>query len=194
MNTGQMMLVIGAFAMLSILALSFNSTMFGSLKLGLEMEATLNALSIGQSMMDEILAKNFDEKTTGTARAYQYTDVTVPASLGPDGGTEPINYIDSSYTSGGTFYDFASKGKFDDVDDYHLYKRKVLDPRLGYFFVYDTIKYCSEYTPQNDTTSATFYKKIIIVVTHPNLPTQNDTAHTSLPIILKDISIYRRYF
>lgn len=189
-----MMLVIGAFAMLSILALSFNSTMFGSLKLGLEMEATLNALSIGQSMMDEILTKSFDEKTIGATRAYTPSDVTVPASLGPDGGTEPINYVDSSYTSGGTFHDFASKGKFNDVDDYKLYKRKVKDPRLGYFFVYDTVKYCSEYTPENDTTSATFYKKIIVVVTHPNLPSQSDTAHTTLPIILRDIAIYRRYF
>lgn len=194
MNTGQMMLVIGAFAMLSILALSFNSTMFGSLKLGLEMEATLNALSIGQSMMDEILSKNFDEKTTGAVRAYTYADVTVAGSLGSEGAGETISYVDSSYSSGGTFYDFASKSKFDDVDDYHLYKRKVLDARLGYFFVYDTIKYCSEYNPVNDTTSATFYKIITIVVTHPNLPTQSDTAHTSLPIILKDIAIYRRYF
>ncbi|MBI3585849.1 MAG: hypothetical protein HY088_01805 [Ignavibacteriales bacterium] len=193
MNTGQMMLVIGAFAMLSILALSFNSTMFGSLKLGLEMEATLNALSIGQSMMDEILAKDFDQKTTGGAKAFNYSDVTVPASLGSDGG-EAISYTDSSYTLSGTFHDFASKSKFNDVDDYHLYKRKVKDPRLGYFFVYDTVKYCSEYTPANDTTSATFYKKIVVVVTHPNLPTLNDTAHTTVPIILKDIAIYRRYF
>ncbi len=63
MNTGQVMFIHGAFAMLSMLALNVNRTMIGSLVLGLEMEATLNAFSIGQSMLDEVMQKNFDEKT-----------------------------------------------------------------------------------------------------------------------------------
>lgn len=192
MNTGQMMLVIGAFSMLSILALSFNRTMYTSLQLGLEMQATLNALAIGQSMMDEILTKEFDEKTTDGKIAYEYGDVTSPGSLGPD-GSEVISGYDTSFTSGTVFTDFKSKSQFDDVDDYHLYTRKVYDPRLGYFEIVDTIGYISEFEPTRDTTAQTFYKKIVVVVTHPNLPKALDTNKTQ-PIILRDIAIYRRYF
>ncbi len=192
MNTGQIMFILGAFAMLSMLALNVNRTMVGSLVLGLEMEATLNALSIGQSMLDEVMQKNFDEKTIGKV-AYTYTDITQPSNLGPESG-ESITGFDSAYTSGGTFHDFQSKLKFDDVDDYKGYTRKVWDSRLGYFEVTDSIKYVSETSPNTTSSSATFYKVIVVVVRHPNLPKSTDTSATSLPIILRDVSVYRQYF
>lgn len=192
MNTGQIMFILGAFAMLSILALSLNRTMSGSVVFGLEMEATLNALSVGQSMMDEIMQRNFDHKTISKV-AYGYSDVTSYGSLGPEGG-ETIAGIDSAYTSGGVFHDFQSKSKFNDVDDYNLYHRRVFDPLLGYFDVVDSIKYVSEFTPNRDTTSATFYKRIVVVVTHPNLHRGTDTSSTTLPVILRDIAVYRQYF
>jgi hypothetical protein len=192
MNSGQIMFVLGAFALLSILTLSFNRTMYGSLVLGLEMEATLNALSIGQSMIDEIMQKTFDEKTIDRV-AYAYSDVTPNSSLGPESG-EAISGIDSAYTSGGVFHDYQSRSKFDDVDDYKSYHRRVWDPRLGWFDVVDSIMYVSEYTPNKDTTSATFYKKIVVVVRHPNLPRASDRDTASLPIILRDVSVYRQYF
>jgi hypothetical protein len=193
MNTGQMMLVIGAFAMLSMLALALNRTMFNSLVLGLEMEATLNALSIGQSMLDEIESKQFDEKVTGTTIVYSYSGMTAPNSLGQDGG-ETVPGIDSAYYVGSTFHDFQSKTKFDDVDDYHLYHRRVYDPRMGYFDVIDSVRYVSEFAPNRDTTSQTYYKRLVVVVRHPNLPRQSDTSSTTLPVIVRDIAIYRQYF
>lgn len=194
MNTGQMMLVIGAFSMLSILALAFNRTMLGSMQLGLEMEATLNALSIGQSMIDEIMSKNYDQSTVSGNVVYKLSDMTAPGSLGAE-GTEQMNWADTSYYDDtGKLVDFLSKKRFNDVDDYNNYTRKAYDPRLGYFTVTDTVKYCSEYVPDRDTTSQTFYKKIIVVVTHPNLPKKKDTDSTSAPLILKDIAIYRQYF
>lgn len=192
MNTGQIMFILGAFAMLSMLALNVNRTMIGSLVLGLEMEATLNALSIGQSLLDEVMQKNFDEKTIDKV-AYTYSDITQPSSLGPESG-ESITGFDSSYTSGGTFYDFQSKLKFDDVDDYKGYTRKVWDSRLGYFEVTDSIKYVSETSPNTASSGATFYKMVVVVVRHPNLPKSSDTSSTSLPIILRDVSVYRQYF
>ncbi len=192
MNTGQIMFILGAFAMLSMLALNVNRTMVGSLVLGLEMESTLNALSIGQSMLDEVMQKNFDQKTIDKI-AYNYSDITQPGSLGP-GPTEAISGFDSAYTSGGTFHDFKSKSKFTDVDDYKGYKRKVWDSRLGYFEVTDSIKYVKESDPNTPSSTATFYKMIVVVVRHPNLPRATDTSSTSLPIILRDVSVYRQYF
>lgn len=192
MNTGQIMFILGAFAMLSILALGLNRTLLGSVILGVEMEATLNSLSIGQSMMDEVMQRNFDQKTIGKV-AYSYSDLTPYGSLGPEGG-ESISGIDSAYTSGGTFHDFQSKSKFNDVDDYNLYHRVVVDPLLGKFDVFDSVKYVSEYVPTRDTLAATFYKKIVVVVTHPNLPRSTDTSSKTLPVILRDVAIYRQYF
>jgi hypothetical protein len=193
MNTGQVMFILGAFAMLSLLALNVNRTMYGSLSLGLEMEATLNALSIGQSMLDEVMQKNFDENTIDKV-AYNYSDITAKGSLGPE-GTEGIAGYDSAYTtSDGVFHDFQSKSGFDDVDDYHLYKRKVYDARMGYFTVVDSVLYVSESNPDAPASSATFFKEIVVTVTHPNLPKKNATDSTSLPVVLRDINIYRQYF
>ncbi len=192
MNTGQVMFILGAFAMLATLALNVNRSMYGSLVLSLEMEATLNALSIGQSMLDEVMQKNFDEKTINKI-AYSYSDVTAAASLGPETG-EAITGIDSAYTSGGVFHDFRSKLGFDDVDDYNGYHRRVWDSRLGYFDVTDSVMYVSETTPNARMTTQTFYKMVVVVVRHPNLPKSTDTSSTSLPIILRDFSVYRQYF
>ena len=192
MNSGQIMFILGAFAMLSMLALNVNRTVYGSLILGLEMEATLNGLSIGQSMLDEVLQKNFDQKTINKI-AYSYSDITPAGSLGP-GSTEAISGFDSAYTSGGTFHDFQSKSKFNDVDDYKGYKRKVWDSRLGYFEVTDSVKYVKELEPNTASSSATFYKMVVVVVRHPNLPRATDTSSTSMPIVLRDVSVYRQYF
>jgi hypothetical protein len=166
--------------------------MYGSLVLGLEMESTTNALSIGQSMLDEVMQRNFDQKTIDKV-AYGYSDVTAAGSIGPETG-EAISGIDSAYTSGSVFHDFLSKSEFNDVDDYNLYHRRVWDARLGWFDITDTVKYVSETSPNTAASSATFYKMIVVVVRHPNLPRAQDTSSTSLPIILKDFSVYRQYF
>lgn len=192
MNSGQVMFVLGAFAMLSMLALNVNRTMYGSVILGLEMEATLNALSIGQSMLDEVMQKNFDEKTINKV-AYNYTEITQPAYLGPETG-QSISGVDSAYTAEDGFHDFKSKQRFNDVDDYNAYHRRVWDSRMGYFDVTDSVKYVKETAPNTESPTATFYKVVVVVVRHPNLPRPNDTTSTSLPIVLRDVSVYRQYF
>lgn len=193
MNTGQIMFVLGAFAMLSVMSLSFNRTMFGSTQLGYEMEATLNALSVGQSMLDEIMQRDFDQNTTNGKVVYSFDSLTANANLGRDGGIElnPGN-PDVETPLGSTVY--ASKACFNDVDDYHLYHRKVWDAQMGWFDVLDSVKYVSETSPNTETTSPTFYKKIVVVVTHPSLPKMNPSDTASLPIILRDIKIYRQFF
>ncbi|MEX1277261.1 MAG: hypothetical protein WEE20_15090 [Bacteroidota bacterium] len=193
MNSGQMMLVVGAFTMLSILALSFNRTMFNSMTLGLEMEATLNAISIASSMVDEIMSKDFDEEVTGGRRAYDFTDVTLPANLGPDTG-ESISGTDSSYWNGSAFTDFASKLTFNDIDDYNGYTRRVRDPRLGIFTVLDSVHYCDETTPSTTLGTRTFFKQVTVYVSHPNLPKASMDDEESLPLIIRDLAIYRRFF
>ena len=183
MNTGQTMLVLGAFTMLSIFALNTNRMMVGSVEFDLEMEATLNAASIGQSMLDEILSKSFDENAT-QEKIYQATEATPENLFGTDASDEVITGIDSLY---------QSKSKYDDVDDYHLYRRVVRDSRLGLFYVIDSVKYVEETTPDRSSATQTFYKVITVAVMNQSLPKQMNTDQV-IPVILRDISIYRRYF
>ncbi|MFH0990881.1 MAG: hypothetical protein V1799_12780 [bacterium] len=186
---GQMLLVLGAFAMLSTIALSINGMMIGSMQLGIEMEATMNAVSIGQSLMDEIMAKDFDENAIGSTRMYATSEATAAGSFGIESG-------ESCSGAGGVGYDttFASLTKFDDVDDYHHYIRWVRDSRLGWFVDSVTIAYVNETTPTTSSGSQTFFKTITISVTNDNMPKQlNNLTHVQ-PYYVRDISIYRRYF
>ncbi len=185
MNTGQSMLVLGAFALMSVLSLNLNRMMFSSLLLGLEMEAMTNAISVGQSMLDEILSKSFDEKTANGGRLYDPSQATPLAMFGPEGSEEEITGIDTMN---------VSKTRFDDVDDYHLYRRKVWDPRLGWFFVIDSVHYVHEEIPDVRTSSQTFYKSITVAVWNSQLPKVSDNSSEVRPIVLRDIAVYRRYF
>jgi hypothetical protein len=186
MNTGQSMLVLGAFAMMSVLSLNLNRMMFSSMLLGLEMEAMTNAISVGQSMLDEILSKSFDERTANNEeRLYDPSQATPQELFGPDGSEEEISGIDTLN---------LSKTRFDDVDDYHLYRRQVWDQRLGWFFVIDSVHYVHEDLPDVRTSSQTFYKSITVAVWNSQLPKVSESSSEVQPIVLRDIAVYRRYF
>lgn len=186
---GQSMLVIAAFSMLSIITMSVNGTLLTSLSTGLEAQSQLNAFSMGQALLDEILSNDYDEKVTGGKKAYKDTDFTTTANFGPDAG-ETISGTDSTY---------QSKTKFDDVDDYNNYTRAVKDTILGWFAISSSISYAKESYPDSTTTNRTFYKLVTVSVTHPNLPknqsyVSGQWVSTVIPVVLKDLAIYRRYF
>lgn len=186
MNTGQMMLVIGAFAMLATLALSINGTIINTMSLSLESEMAMNAHAYAQSMLDEILTKWFDEKAIST-KIYNYSDMTAMESFGPNFG-EVIPKV------GGFDLTFASLTKFDDVDDYHRYQRKITN-NLGWVFtIVDSIDYVYEGEDSTDMRSPTqtFYKRITVYVYNDNMA--KDDSSNVIPIIMKDFAVYRRYF
>jgi hypothetical protein len=187
----QTMLVIGACSMLSILTLSINGTFLTSLATGLEAQAQLNALSFGQALLDEILTKEYDEETTDGNRVFQNSEFTAASSFGADGASEAMSGRDST---------FRSKSRFDDVDDYHNYSRAVKDSLLGWFSVTSQVSYAREGHPDSLTTSKSHYKVITVSVTHPNLPKRQVRDSSGvyhdvvIPVVLKDLAIYRRYF
>jgi hypothetical protein len=207
---GQTMLILGAFALLSVLVLSVNQTLLSTQTIGLEMEANMTALSIGQSLMDEIATQEFDERTTTGVKIYSASEMTPVNSLRPEVGTsaqpgyteQTITWIDSAYydkngsirpyDNGGIYYDFASKKYFDDVDDYNGYRRKVYDYKLGYFMDSVHVEYVQENLPDSTSSTQTNQKRITIWVTHPNL-SRNQEGQV-LPVIIKDLAVYRRFF
>lgn len=186
MNTGQMMLVIGAFAMLATLALSINGTIINTMSLSVESEMAMNAHAFAQSMLDEILTKWFDQKAIST-KIYKYSDMTPVSQFGPDigEGFAKVNGFDVNFTS---------LVKYNDVDDYHKYKRKITN-NLGWVFtVIDSIDYVYEGQDSTDirASSQTFYKRITVYVYNDNMA--KDASGNVIPVVMKDFAVYRRYF
>jgi hypothetical protein len=187
MNSGQSFLTIGAFVVLSSLTLNVNSQLIGTSTTGLEMEATLDGISIAQTMLDEVLTKEFDQHTAGGARAFSASELTTTVGFGPEGTSEVISGLDSSRTA-----DFQSQIRFNDVDDYNGYTRRVWNPRFGWFNVAVSVSYANEDNPNIIQTDRSFYKRVAVTVNHPNLV--KDSDNNVVPLVVKDLSVYRRYF
>lgn len=194
MGMGQMLTVIGAITLLSIIALTINNLFIQKTITMLESEAALNAISIAQSMIDEIKQKNrnykcspasegercsgFDERTR-TTPIYNPVLFTPSTNFGPDPG-EVAPEIDMTVP-------FVSFTVFDDVDDYHRYRRKVQTTFMGEFDVVDSIFYGREDNPNTVSPVQTYFKKIVVTVRHRNIVTY--------PYIqLSDVVVYRRDF
>jgi hypothetical protein len=187
MNSGQSVLTIGAFVILSTMTLNVNTQLTDTGTTGLEMEATLDAISIAQSTLDEVLTKDFDQKTDDGTRAYSPNDLTQTGGFGPDATVEVITGVDSSSHS-----IFQSETKFNDVDDYNNYFRKVWNTRFGWFDVTVKVDYANEDNPNVAQTERTFYKRVTVRVNHPNLV--KDNHNNVVPLVVQDLAVYRRYF
>jgi hypothetical protein len=190
MNSGQTMMVIAAMGLLSMLTLSINSSIVNASLFGFNMEVQLDAISYAQSMLDEILFNDFDEKTTNGVRAFDYEDITSAASLGKEAGETISGGVDIEDQQKKN--DFQSRTAFDDIDDYNGYQRKAYNTRLGWFDLNVDVKYVNESTPDIESSTPTFYKRVTVTITHPNMIT--DSENKIIPLVMKDLSIYRRYF
>lgn len=186
MNSGQTFMVIAAMILLGTLSLGVNRTLMNSSSTSLEMEAGLDALSYGQSLMDEILDNDFDQKTMDDVRAFSYSDITPIASLGLDAG-EAFSMPDMCESD-----NFKSKMMFNDVDDFNNYTRIARNSRLDNFTLIVKVEYVQEDSPNSLASSPTFYKRITITISNPYLT--KDVKADGVPLVLQDLSVYRRYF
>lgn len=177
-SLGQIPLVIGALAIFSTLQLTINASILNSFVVSIESEATLDAMSISQAMIDEIMTKAFDENTLNE-RIYDRNLLTPAATFGSDSG-EVVPSVEQDST--GTY---LSASLFDDVDDYHGYTRIIESPRLGDFIVRDSVIYVQEANQDAPSSWQTWYKKVIVTVTNANMP---DPLYTST------LTVYRRFF
>jgi len=76
-----MLTVLGALALLSLVSLSINTMIVGKTTTMLDAEAQLNAISIAQSMIDEIMTKSYDAATV-SEKVYDDSNFTASGSLG----------------------------------------------------------------------------------------------------------------
>ncbi|MBA4312909.1 MAG: hypothetical protein C0417_09790 [Chlorobiaceae bacterium] len=200
MNTGQVLLVIAALTLLSIVALSVNSLIVSKTTTILQAEAYLAAVTIGQSMLDEIMVARFDSAVLGTKKVFpgqaaKFTPVTYfgPEVNGTSGNERTLVSLPESPDTA-TIY--GASRYYDDIDDYHCYKRYYYSEALGVFTVTDSIFYWLEGSDAT-TSSQTFYKKILVTVRHPNLAFDDNVFNpwgSRYYLQISDVTVYRRYY
>jgi hypothetical protein len=189
-----MLLVLGALAILSLVALTINNMLVNKTSTMLEVEAHLDAVSLGQSMLDEILTQPFDAYVANGLKVYDSSLFAATASLGPEGaevGNVPLPDPPD------TGHPFKSFKYYNDVDDYNGYKRLAYTIAMGTFSIIDSVYYVSEMDPSVRSTPQTFYKKVVVTIRHPNMYPSNvpyDQWTGKYYLQLTDVAVYRRYF
>lgn len=157
----QIILIVGALALLARLSLSVNGRIISAQEDSLENEAILTGTGIGQSMLREVAACNFDEQTIINDLSSPDSLTTVMA-LGPELG--------------------ESYGSFDDMDDFKGLSRSIPTGRLGNFLVSVDVNYTTAALEGEPSFSPTFLKRIVVTVSG-NTSLKNN-------IILKSIVAY----
>ena len=175
----QMFTVIGALVLLGVASLGINAMLASKTTTMIQAEASMNSISIGQTMIDEIMTKSYDAATANGAKVYAASNFTAAGSLGCNSSEASLVPQPDAASP------FKSIQYYNDVDDYNNYQRKVSTPVLGTFTVVDTVFYVSESDPNQLSGTQTFYKKIVVTVRHPNM---------SYSLQLSDVVVYRKYF
>lgn len=181
MNTGQMFTVLGALMLLSMVSLAVNSMIIGKTTTMLNAQANLAAVSLAQSMLDEVMTCAYDGAVSSpdSPKVYVASKFSTVAGLGPSTAEANLCPLPDTTTP------FKSLTKYNDVDDYHNYHRVVSTAILGKFTVTDSVFYVVETNPNQHSSTQTFCKKVVVTVRHPNMPS---------PLQLSDVAVYRRYF
>jgi hypothetical protein len=150
MNSGQQLLTIFAITLLTILAINVYRSSGSRSDTNLYDEAIITGTGIGQSMLNEVDSKAFDE-TTVLKSVSTPDSLTPPLSLGPDAGE-------------------VLSTEYDDIDDYNNFVRTDSLSRLGVFKTSVKVYYIAKMSPSVKSSSPTFTKEIDIYVTNFSLP------------------------
>jgi len=141
-------LSIGAIALMALVSLRFNTTLLENRTTEIENKVYLTAFSLADDLIEEIKQKAFDEETVEW-KAITTDQLTSASSFGP---------VDAGESS---VYDF------DDIDDYHGYRKSVSLPHAENYSVTSTVDYVTASNPDVTSLSQTFFKRISVNVTSP---------------------------
>ncbi len=152
MNTGQMLITIGAIAIMSMIILNINR---GFLTTGFTLAETkyeVLAVSLATSLLEEATGKAFDENT----------DTNSVSSL-----SELSTYLRPENES------FPN---FDDIDDYNNLNITNNSLPSAEFNIQCKVVYVSSGNPNSTSASRTWHKKISVTVSSPSM---SDTVRLS---------------
>jgi hypothetical protein len=151
MNTGQMLLTLGALILLSTLTLRVNTSQLTTQDTMQNSKFGVLAVSVASSIMEEASEKAFDEKSVEDF-IDNTNSLTTRNKFGTDGGEDP----DSSNT-------------FDDFDDFEGYS--IIDSTMpsAIFNVSCIVNYVDPDVVGFITTNRTWHKQLIVTVSSPSM-------------------------
>lgn len=139
----QMMLVLGAMVLLSLLILGINRAQFFGEQQMSQSEYLLAATAVGQTLISEIASKHYDAATASDEKA-PVTSFTAPGSLGAGW--------------------WESYPNFNDFDDYHRFTTTVSTPRAGTFRVSCLVDYVNPANPNVRSSVRTRTKRLRVSI------------------------------
>ena len=146
MNTGQMLLALGAMILLSTTVLRVNNNIFSNDSVLYETKFNFLATSLATSIIQEAKSKAFDNSTDSTS----ITDLnllTSPNHLGPETG--------ETYDS------------FNDFDDYNNYSRIDSSMQSAPFNITCIVTYAADGDPDSPSNNKSWNKVLTVTVTSP---------------------------
>jgi MSHA pilin protein MshD len=154
MNTGQMILTMGAMIFLSAMVLRVNTVSLKNTTTMYNSKFNILAVSIGNTMIEEISKKAFDENTISNTLTST-GQLTNQNNLGPDSETY---------------------SQFDDIDDYDGYSITDATMPSAIFNISCSVGYVRDTNPDQITNSKQWTKKITITITSISM---KDTVRVS---------------
>ncbi|NOX18571.1 MAG: hypothetical protein GXO87_09870 [Chlorobi bacterium] len=157
MNTGQMMITIGALMLLTTVILRVNSDFLLSTVQMAESKYELVAVSLGTSLIEEAFSKPFDEITANDSLIS--SPAALSSNLGPDAGED-------------------TRAQFDDFDDYNNYVEYTAgDTSLlsADFKISSKVFYVDPAVSLDGVATKTYFKRIEVEVTSRFIDNGKDT-------------------
>ena len=158
MNTGQMLLSLGAVLLLSILTLRVNSNQLTTQEAMYNTKFGILAVSLATSFIEEASERAFDEKSIDDFITSP-NKFTSSGSFGPEPGINP----DSTWE----FSD--SMETFDDFDDFHDWTETITTMPSAEFNINCQVNYIDLSMPGLITTNKTWNKQLTVYVTSPSM-------------------------
>ena len=148
MNTGQMILTMGAMIFLSAMVLRVNTVSLVNTTTMYNTKFDILALSIGNTMLEEISNKAFDENSTNNTLTKK-SSLTSSNNLGPDNN--------------------ETYSKFDDIDDYNGYSYSDSTMPSAIFNVACSVGYVNNTNPDQVISAKRWTKKITVKISSKSM-------------------------
>jgi len=164
MNTGQMLMTLGAMMLLSTIMLRVNTANLTNESIRDDAQFGVLATSIATSIIEEAQSKAFDEKTD-TMNVTALTQLT--SVLGPETG--------------------ETEDTFDDFDDYNGFTKRDSTMPSATFDISCQVVYVEPGNILGSTSNRTWNKKLIVTITRP-------VSADSSVLALKTASIFSYWY
>ncbi|MGE5314249.1 MAG: hypothetical protein ACM3Q4_06120 [Acidobacteriota bacterium] len=161
---GQTLLVLCAMMLLALVVLQANGLILSKYSQTYDMHATLEAVSVAEAKLDDVVRKAYDEKSIAK-KIYNPSDFTAVASIGAEAGE-------------------TSPAQYDDIDDFNNATVTFSTPTLDNFTIVYAVNYVSESNPDAVSSSPTFFKRVKVTVTNPSMQHE---------VVSSRLVVYRRY-